>query len=368
MSDLKVAVIGAGHLGKIHARLIGDVDGAKLHAVVDPSPLVQRDLIEATDVEIISDYHKLIGQIDAAIIATPTRSHFDIAEDLLSRQIHCLIEKPITDCHYQARQLVELAQDSNSVLSVGHVEQFNPAIRFAMEKVGTAKFVQACRASSYTYRSTDIGVVHDLMIHDIDLVNSVFPGSVEKVDACGFNVFGDKEDMAQARLQFDCGGVANLTASRCSFDAERSLRVVGTDGFAEVDLASHAVKFVQFPNWMKHRQFDFQNATSEQREYIKANLFTEIFPVQESEPEKVNAILEEQRDWVNAIRNSTALHNTGERAAEAVRIAAKILTRIDEHSWIKSTESTESTTASAGSSWSPDMPVELREKAVSNAA
>ena len=369
MSELKIAVIGAGHLGKIHARLISQVEGACLVGIADPSPLIQRELIETTDVPVISDYRKLLGTIDAAIIATPTRSHFEIAEDLLVRGIHCLIEKPITDCPYQANQLVELANESNCVLSVGHVEQFNPAIRFAIEKVGVPKFVQACRASGYTYRSTDIGVVHDLMIHDIDLVNSIFPGSISKTDACGFNVFGDKEDIAQSRLQFDCGGVANLTASRCSFDAERSFQVVGSDGYAAVDLANHRVKFITYPNWMKDRSFDFSQASAEQRDFVKQNLFTEILPVEEIEPEKTNAILQEQCDWVSGIVNGTDVHNSGGAAAEAVRIAGQVLDCIEKHEWFRSgVESGIVPFTPATKDWTQELPLPLQQDIAQRAA
>lgn len=333
MKKLRVAVVGAGQLGKIHAKLLPDVEGAELVAIADPSPLVQRSLIDQTDVPVISDYRKLFGKIDAAIVATPTRSHFDIAEDLLSHSIHTLIEKPITDCQYQARQLVELAEENECVLSVGHVEQFNPAIRAAFDVVGEAKFIQACRASSYTYRSTDIGVVQDLMIHDIDLVNSVFTGSLVDTQACGFAVFGEKEDIAQARLQFDCGGVANLTASRCSFEPQRSMQIFGTDGFAAVDLANHKVSSIKFPAWMKNRQFDFESANSTQRDFIKENLFDKILPVTQAIPEKCNAILEEQREWIRCILAETPMRNTGANATEAVRIAASVMDKISEHNW-----------------------------------
>ena len=333
MSKIRVAVIGAGHLGKIHARLLPQLENTELVGIADPSPRIQRELIETTNVPVISDYRKLIGDIDAAIVATPTRSHFDIAEDLLSRSIHTLIEKPITDCPYQARQLVELAEENDCVLSVGHVEQFNPAIQNALEVVGQAKFIQACRASGYTLRSTDIGVVHDLMIHDIDLVNTAFAGKMIRSHACGFSVFSEKEDIAQARLQFDCGGIANLTASRCSFEPQRSIQIFGTDGFAAVDLANQRVKSIRYPGWMKNREFDFETATLEQREFVKEKLFQEVLPVVEATPDKQNAILEEQKDWINGIRNQSAIRNTGTNAAEAVRIANQVLDQIAAHRW-----------------------------------
>lgn len=363
MSKIRVAVIGAGHLGKIHARLLGELSDVELVGIADPSPRIQRELIEQTDVPVISDYRKFIGNIDAAVIATPTRSHFDIAEDLLSRSIHALIEKPITDCPYQARQLVELAEENNCVLSVGHVEQFNPAIRSALDLVGQAKFIQACRASGYTFRSTDIGVVHDLMIHDIDLVNTAFAGKMIQSQACGFSVFGEKEDIAQARLQFDCGGVASLTASRCSFEPSRSLQIFGTDGFAAVDLANHKVKSIRYPGWMKNRDFDFESATLEQREFVKEKLFQEVLPVVETTPDKQNAILEEQRDWINGICHRSGMRNTGTNAAEAVQIASQVLDQIAAHRW-EGGESVAGPVVQFATDDATSLPIQLQQQTV----
>ena len=180
-NKLNVAVIGGGHLGKIHTRLLKTVESVNLVAVAEPSPLAQQAVIDQFDVEVVSDYRKLYDRIDAAIIATPTRFHYQIADDLLGQGIHTLIEKPLTDCVSDAQALVEKAADTGCVVSVGHVERFNPAIRTALKLVGKPKFVQAARMSGFTFRSTDIGVVHDLMIHDIDLVNSMFAGEAEGV-------------------------------------------------------------------------------------------------------------------------------------------------------------------------------------------
>ena len=333
MSHLQIAVIGAGHLGRIHARLLTQIEGVELVAIADPCPSVQRGFIEETDVQVVSDYRKIMDQFDAAVIATPTRRHFEVAEELLSNSKHVLIEKPITACPYQANQLVELAEENGCVLSVGHVEQFNPAIQAALAVVGQPKLIQACRASGYTYRSTDIGAVYDLMIHDIDLVNTAFPGELVQTHASGFTLFGGHEDMAHAQLQFSCGGVATLTASRCSFNAERSIRIYGTDGFAIVDLASHQVQSVRFPQWLKDQEFDFNTANAEQREYIKENLFTEILPLNEAEPARANAILDEQRDWLDCIQTGSSMRNTGRNAAEAVRIAGQVLDQIESSPW-----------------------------------
>ena len=322
---IRVAVIGAGHLGRIHTKLIQQVEGAQLIGIAEPSPSAQRTMIETYSCEIVSDYRKLLDKIDAAIIATPTRSHFDIGEELLKRNIHLLIEKPLTACPYQAKQLVDLADEQGCVLSVGHCEQFNPAIRFAMEVVGEPRFIQSTRASGYTFRSTDIGVVHDLMIHDIDLVNTAFDSTLDDCQAIGMTVFGGFEDMAQARLEFANGGVAMLTASRCSFQGERSMQIFGTDGFASVNMADHSVRSIRYPAWIKQQSFDFQNASLQQQEFIKQNLFTQILPVEETLPPKANAILEEQKQWIDCIASDGNMINTGAAAARAVRIANQIL-------------------------------------------
>lgn len=333
MKPLRLAVIGAGHLGKIHARLLPQIENVELVAVADPSPLAQKAILETHDVQVISDFTKLIGQIDAAVVATPTRFHYPIALELLTNGIHTLIEKPVTDDEDDARALVHAAQHHDCVLSVGHVEQYNPAISLAAEKAGRPKFIQASRMSGYTYRSIDIGVVYDLMIHDIDLVNTMFPGELVDCRAVGVSVFGGHEDIAQARLQFSCGGVANLTASRMSFSPTREFQVFGSNGFAVADLVSRNVKSVSLPNWVAQREFDFLNANPEQQAFIREQLFNEVLPNVETVADSVNAIQAEQMDWIQAIQSGSELRNTGENAAEAVAIAQRVLQQIESHCW-----------------------------------
>ncbi|MCH2179290.1 MAG: Gfo/Idh/MocA family oxidoreductase [Mariniblastus sp.] len=334
MSSLRVAVIGAGHLGQIHARLLPQISNVELIAVADPSPMAQKKTLETHDVPVISDFRKLIGEIDAAVVATPTQFHHPIAMELLGNSIHTLIEKPVTDDAADAFELVQTADKNNCVLSVGHVEQFNPAIRSATEKVGTPKFIQASRMSGYTYRSIDIGVVYDLMIHDIDLVNTLFPGEMVDCKAAGFSMFGGNEDMAQARLQFSCGGVANLTASRASFNPAREFQIFGTDGFAGVDLVTGTVQAIEVPNWVRQRQFDFLSANAEQQTFVRENLFSKVLPKSEEQVASSNAILAEQKNWIDAICNGAKLRNTGANGAVAVEIAGKVLEQIDQHQWL----------------------------------
>jgi predicted dehydrogenase len=333
VSKLRVAVVGAGHLGKIHARLLMSQPNVELVAVADPSPAAQRQVLDQLETIAVSDYRKLIDDIDAAVVATPTRMHFDIAHELLSANIHTLIEKPLTDSVSDAQELVHLADRNGCVIQVGHVEQFNPAIKTARDLVGQPKFIQASRMSGYTFRSTDIGVVHDLMIHDIDLINSMFPGDVVETRAIGMSMFGHHEDIAHARIQFGCGGVANLTASRCSFSSERSFQIFGTKGFANVDLTASKVTFVEVPTWIQSRKYDLLDTTPEQQAFIRDELFTKILPKSEVEVPKTNAILSEQKDWIEAIENNESPKVTVEQGRQAVAIAQTVIDSIAAHRW-----------------------------------
>ncbi len=333
MSQLRVAVIGAGHLGKIHARLLSTINSVDLVAVVDPSPSARRSIQELLDVTVMADYRQLLHRIDAAVIATPTRFHFEVASQLLKSEVHCLIEKPLTDSVTDAIRLVDLAEENACVVSVGHCERFNAAIQEAQKTVGEPKFVQSSRMSGYTFRSTDIGVVHDLMIHDIDLVNSMFPGNLVDVRAIGISVFGKNEDIAQARLQFSCGGVANITSSRCSFVPERSLQIFGTEGYAKVNLANQSVDLVQIPSWIRNRDFDFDATTLEQQAFVRDNLFSRLLTLQQTEIEPNNAILAEQNDWLDAIRSGSKPRVDVEQGKQAVEIAQQVLDSIARHNW-----------------------------------
>jgi len=332
-SKLRVAVIGGGHLGRIHSRLMKANASVDLIAVAEPSPLAQQAIIDEFDVEVVSDYRKLVGLVDAVVIATPTRTHFQIADFWLDNQVHCLIEKPLTDSVSDARALSEKAVQNNCIVSVGHCERFNPAIRAALKVIGQPKFVQASRMSGFTFRSTDIGVVHDLMIHDIDLVNSIFEGDAEFVHGTGVSVLSNHEDVSQALVKFSGGGVANLTASRCSFSSERSFQIFGSEGYANVDLADSKVSVVKVPEWIKERRYDLLDITPEQQQFIRDQLFTRILPKTEIEVPRANAILDEHNDWLSAISDGTQLTVTVQQGAEAVAIAEQVIDSIGQNNW-----------------------------------
>lgn len=333
MKKIRVAVIGGGHLGRIHARLLRNNPLARLTLVCDPQPLVQQAAIKDFNVRALSDYRKGLDEFDAAVIATPTVTHAEIARTLIQQGKHLLIEKPVTSHSKDAREIGKSAREKGVCIQVGHVERFNPAIQAAQAVVGCAKYIEASRQSGFTFRSTDIGVVQDLMIHDIDLVCHMFSGPLVSIHAIGISVFGENEDLAQARLEFACGGVANLTASRCSFQPERTFKIFGTKGFASADLVAHRVTNVQVPHWIAQREFDFLAASDEQKQFIRENLFSQVLPKTELEVAPVNAIEAEQTDWLESITQLRDPMVTIEQAARNVEIAEEIVGQINIHRW-----------------------------------
>jgi predicted dehydrogenase len=227
---LKVAVIGTGSLGKEHARLYADLASANRHllqfaGVHDSNPLAAEKIADKYRVPFFSSLSVAVSAADAFSIVTPTNTHFEIARELLQAGKHVLVEKPMTESSRQAAELVQLAQSKDLILQVGHVERFNPVFKY-MESVATEpRFIEAHRLSPYPARSTDIGVVLDLMIHDLDVVLAFVKSPVVHVDAVGIPVLSQSEDIANARLRFANGCVANLTASRVSVERLRKIRV-----------------------------------------------------------------------------------------------------------------------------------------------
>ncbi|MEX0977936.1 MAG: Gfo/Idh/MocA family oxidoreductase, partial [Pirellulales bacterium] len=214
MNNLKLAVVGAGHLGRIHARLLAEMSDVELVGIVDPLPTARDKAAADCGTSALADHRLLMGRVDGAVIATPTRLHHAVALDFLRAGTPLLVEKPLAATVAEADELVETARRHGTVLQVGHIERFNPAFVAAAGRVGRPRYVDAVRAAPFTGRSTDIGVVHDLMIHDIDLVLSLVDAPLVRVEAVGLPILGQNEDVAQARLEFADGCVANLSASR----------------------------------------------------------------------------------------------------------------------------------------------------------
>ncbi len=333
MRPLRVGIIGGGHLGRIHTRILKSNSTIDLVGVVDPSSEARAQITRDLDLPVCDDYRNLRDRIDAAIIATPTALHYEIGIDLLNRGIDTLIEKPLCQTLQQADHLIHTADQQQAVLQVGHVERFNPAFEQAVRQLSAPRYIEAQRMSRYTFRSTDIGVVSDLMIHDIDLVASVVASPLLEVRAVGICVFGPQEDIAQARLEFANGTVANLTASRCSFQSMRKMSWISEQGFVSADLSEGTLCRISCPEWLATGPRDIHQLPVSTQQDIGTALFDKIFPLDEIRVEPQNAIEREQHDFFDAIRSARLPRVTGRHGRQAMSIAEAILDSIRSHRW-----------------------------------
>ena len=233
---MRAAVVGAGYLGRFHAQKYAANEACRLVAVVDTRADVAQRVAQECGCEALADHRALIGRVDVASVATTTPQHARIAGELLAAGIHVLVEKPITTTVAEAEGLIALAQKHQRVLQVGHLERFNPALVAAEPLLQSPRFIECQRLAPFRERGTDVNVVLDLMIHDIDLLQSVVRSEVVSLDAVGSPVFSGEIDIANARLRFANGCVANVTASRVSMKTERKLRLFMDEAYLSIDL------------------------------------------------------------------------------------------------------------------------------------
>jgi predicted dehydrogenase len=247
MQTVRTGVIGVGYLGRFHAQKYASLPQSRLVAVVDPDAASRERVAAEAGCRGYGDFREILGEVDAVSIATPTPLHHAIARECLQRGVHVLVEKPITETLPEARELVELADRSGLVFQVGHLERFNPAILALGESLHTPRFVESHRLAPFRERGTDVNVVLDLMIHDIDLIQSLVAAPIESIDAVGASVFSAGLDIANARIRFTNGCVANTTASRVSMKMERKLRLFQDDAYVSIDLQQKVLTIVRKP-------------------------------------------------------------------------------------------------------------------------
>ncbi|EAQ79516.1 Gfo/Idh/MocA family oxidoreductase [Blastopirellula marina] len=333
MLHRRLAVIGAGHLGKIHARLAKQTAGLELVAIVDPIAAAREASAAENGVAAYASHHEIAGQFDAAIIATPTQYHYEVAADLLASGVDLLIEKPITLSIEDADRLLALAKTYGRVLQVGHVERFNPAFVAASQLIDRPRYIEASRTSGYSFRSVDIGVTLDLMIHDIDLVLSLAGSHVVEVDAIGATIFGPHEDMVQARLTFENGCVANLTASRSSFAPRREMKVFHAGGFVQIDMGSRKLQSIKPDARLAAGDLDVHALPQAEKDHIRQHLFESLLPLEEVELPATNAIADEQADFVHAMQTGEKPRVDGAAGREAVIVANMVAKSVQRHVW-----------------------------------
>ncbi len=335
MQDVKIrtAVVGAGKMGGIHAKVYSQLPQSELVAVVDSDIEKAKSLAEKYNCSAYSDCADIIGKVDAVTIAAPTIAHLDLAKIFIENNIAVLIEKPLAANVEQGQEIVRLAKKKNTVVAVGHSERCNPVVQAIKRLSIEPKFIESSRISPYPFRSTDVGVVLDVMIHDIDIILSLAASEIKRVDAAGVNVIGDKEDICNARIVFENGCIANITASRLAIKTERKVRLFSRKAYLSVDYfkksgiiikADANINIVKLIN-EKKAAGDFDFSTMNWAELLQI----EQLDIDDKEPVRL-----EQEAFLRAVTdNHYAPEVSAEEGLAALKCAEKILASVEENKW-----------------------------------
>jgi predicted dehydrogenase len=302
MKNLRVGVVGVGHIGSNHARIYSELPNADLVAILDIDSMRAAEIGGKYGSRVAASLNEFAGMVDAASIATPTSAHFSIARDLLAQGKHLLIEKPITEKTSDARDLAEIAAEKRLVLQVGHVERFNPVLSALEQRLTHPRFIEAHRLSPYPNRSTEIGVVLDLMIHDLEIILHLVNSTVENIDAVGVPVLSRGEDIANARLRFASGCIANITSSRISPERMRKIRVFQEDAYLSLD---------------------YQGQSGEIYRRVNGQIAREPVAIEKEEP-----LRQQLTSFVDCALTGGEPKVSGSHAAAALELAVEITRRI----------------------------------------
>jgi predicted dehydrogenase len=324
MSKLRVGVIGAGHLGTLHAKMYAQMSSVELVGLYDIDPQRAAAVASQHGSRQFENISSLLEAIEAVSIATTTTSHFEVARAALEAGVHVLIEKPMTETIEQARVLVELAEAKGLKIQVGHIERFNPAV-LALESYQLQPlFIESHRLAQFNPRGTDVPVVLDLMIHDIDLILTLVQSPVQRIDANGVAVVSDSVDIANARLQFSNGCVANVTASRISQNKLRKMRLFQRNAYISIDFSQGLAEVFRLvdaddPSVTPTMLLGHIDQGKRKRSII----------YEQPEIKEVNALLYELERFVEAVRNGSEPPVTGRDGLQALEVAQEILTKIE---------------------------------------
>ncbi|MBA3313443.1 MAG: Gfo/Idh/MocA family oxidoreductase [Planctomycetota bacterium] len=332
---MKVAVIGVGALGRHHARILASMPGVELIAVADANAAQARTIAEQHGCEWTSDYRDLLEKVEAVSIAAPTFAHREVGSACLHAGLPVLIEKPLASNVADARSLVELAERKRLPLAVGHVERFNPAYRTVKELTPRPRYIRTERVSPFAFRSTDIGVVHDLMIHDLDLALDLVNSRVTRVEAFGVSILGGHEDAANARLIFENGCVADLVVNRVNPFAQRTLQVWSETGCVNADLTSRQVsRFAPSASLAAgDSPLDRARQPGASIDQLKAGLFGQDLKLETYAVSAADALTAELTDFVESCRTGRTPRVGGIEALAALAAAERVLSCIARHQW-----------------------------------
>jgi predicted dehydrogenase len=333
MNKLRTAVVGAGKMGAIHAKVYDSLENSELVAIVDNDFQCAERLAKKYKCQAYSDYTQLAGKVDAATISAPTIHHSAIAEFLIKNKIAVMIEKPLAASVEQGRRIVELSKEFGVVAAVGHSERCNPVVQ-AMKRLDIEpKFIEANRISPYPFRSMDVGVVLDVMIHDIDIILSLANSKIKRVEAVGVNVIEEQEDICNARIIFENGCIANITASRLALKTERKVRVFSRQAYLSLDyfkkygIIIKAGENVNVVEWIreKKREKNFN--------FMSVN-WPELLHIEELEIDDREPLRVEQESFLQAVADGTRRPEVSvEEGLAAMECAEMILQSLKEHSW-----------------------------------
>ncbi len=319
---LKAGVLGAGHLGKIHLRLLQQSSKYELVGFYDANPEYAKEIAAEFGYTYFDTIDALIDAVDVIDIVTPTLSHHECAKKAITKGKHVFIEKPITNTVAEAEELIALSKEYNVKGQVGHVERFNPAFTAVKDKINSPMFIETHRLAEFNPRGTDVPVVLDLMIHDIDAILSVVKSKVVQINASGVSVISNSPDIANARLEFENGCVANLTSSRISMKNMRKSRFFQRDAYISVDFLEKKVEVVKMkdaPKVADEYAMILQNA-----EGVKKQIYFENPDIDQN-----NAILDELETFADAINNDTTPIVSLEQGTEALRVAIQIIEKFN---------------------------------------
>ncbi len=335
MKALRMAVVGTGALGRHHARILAQMPGVELIGVADTNLAAASETAERCRTRATADYRDLFGDAEAVVIAVPTSAHCQVAGDFLAADVDVFVEKPIAAGVEEARELVELAHRRGKLLQVGHVERFNPALVAARPFLDDPKYIRAERFAPVTVRSTDIGVIHDLMIHDIDLVLDLVSAPVAEVEAFGVGILGEHEDCVQARITFANGSVADLAANRVSPVASRRMQVWGAGGCVHLDFATREVVRYSLGPALRFGVGPIEQAqqAGADIEHLKQEIFGTFIDVHKPAIVPCDQLTEELLAFSECVRTRQCPLVDGETALKAMLIAGRILDQAAAPRW-----------------------------------
>jgi len=334
MRKIRTAVVGAGKMGELHARVYAQLAQSQLTAIVDTDADKGRRLAKKFGCDFFAGPEDILDKVDAVTIATPTVTHYELAKKFLENNIAVLIEKPLAASVEEAKKIVALAREKNAVAAVGHSERCNPVVQAMKRLEIEPKFIEAVRISPYPFRSTDVGVVLDVMIHDIDIILSLARSPVKKVDAVGVSVIDEKEDICNARIVFENGCIANVTASRLAFKTERKVRVFSRQAYLSLDYQNKTGTVIKAkPNIDIPRKVR-QILSSNKPDILKMANWMKLVNREQLKIDDKDALEVEQEVFLQAVADRTRTPEVS--AAEglaAMECAEMILKSIREHKW-----------------------------------